>query len=125
MDNKGNQIQLNLTKENTTMKTTCPTPQVTSTACADIGEQEADYFARCILMPEDKFRELAEQGYTIDELSQTFIVPNSQVALRLEELGIDHDTIQDNRRNAENIADFSSTALVGGGLLAAIGLLFL
>lgn len=107
------------------MKLTCFKPTAIHTACADIREQEADYFARCLLMPQDKFSELVEQGYTIDELSAFFYVPKGQVCNRIEELGLDYDSIQANNQNIENIADSASTALVGGGLLALAGFLFL
>ena len=106
-------------------KVVCFKDSLASTPCGDIYQAEADYFARCLLMPEDKFRELAEQGYTIDKLSQVFIVPKGQVCARLDELGIDYDAIQANKQNIENIADSASTALVGGGLLALASLLFL
>lgn len=55
------------------MKLTCFKPTAIHTACADIREEEADYFARCLLMPEGKFKELVGQGYTIDELSTFFL----------------------------------------------------
>ena len=106
-------------------KVSCFKDSLASTPCGDIYQAEADYFARCLLMPEDKFRELAEQGYTIDKLSQVFIVPKGQVCARLDELGIDYDSIQANKQNIENIADSASTVLVGGGLLALASLLFL
>lgn len=106
-------------------KASCFKESLDSLPCGDIYQAEADYFARCLLMPEAKFRELAEQGYTIDELSQVFIVPKGQVCIRLDELGIDYDSIQANKQNIENIADSASTALVGGGLLALASLLFL
>lgn len=106
-------------------KVSCFKDSLASTPCGDIYQAEADYFARCLLMPEAKFRELAEQGYTIDKLSQVFIVPKGQVCARLDELGIDYDSIQANKQNVENIADSASTALVGGGLLALASLLFL
>lgn len=112
-----------LTDENN--KVVCFKDSLASTPCGDIYQAEADYFARCLLMPETKFRELAEQGYTIDKLSQVFIVPKGQVCARLDELGIDYDSIQANKQNIENIADSASTALVGGGLLALASLLFL
>lgn len=69
-------------------KVSCFKDSLASTPCGDIYQAEADYFARCLLMPEAKFRELAEQGYTIDELSQVFIVPKEQVCIRLDELCI-------------------------------------
>ena len=106
-------------------KVSCFKDSLASTPCGDIYQAEADYFARCLLMPEAKFRELAEQGYTIDKLSQVFIVPKGQVCARLDELGIDYDSIQANKQNVENIADSASTVLVGGGLLALASLLFL
>lgn len=106
-------------------KVSCFKDSLASTPCGDTYQAEADYFARCLLMPEDKFRELAEQGYTIDKLSKYFAVPKGQVCARLDELGIDYDSIQANKQNIENIADSASTALVGGGLLALASLLFL
>ena len=106
-------------------KVVCFKDSLASTPCGDTYQAEADYFARCLLMPEAKFRELAEQGYTIDELSEVFIVPKGQVCARLDELGIDYDSIQANKQNIENIADSASTVLVGGGLLALASLLFL
>lgn len=107
------------------MKLTCFKPTAIHTACADTREEEADLFARCLLMPEYKFKELVGQGYTIDELSTFFCVPKGQVCNRIEELGLDYDSIQANKQNIENIADSASTALVGGGLLALAGFLFL
>ena len=106
-------------------KVSCFRDSLASTPCGDIYQAEADYFARCLLMSADKFRELAEQGYTIDKLSQVFIVPKGQVCARLDELGIDYDSIQANKQNIEDIAGSASTALVGGGLLALASLLFL
>lgn len=67
------------------MKLTCFKPH--DADCADIREEEAGYFARCLLMPEAKFRELAEQGCTIDELSEYFVVPKGQVCRRLTCIG--------------------------------------
>ena len=52
-------------------------------------------------------------------------MPKGQACARLDELGIDYDSIQANKQNVENIADSASTALVGGGLLALASLLFL
>lgn len=75
-------------------KVSCFKDSLASTPCGDIYQAEADYFARCLLMPEAKFRELAEQGYTIDKLSKYFAVPLEQVCARFDDLGIDFDSIQ-------------------------------
>lgn len=107
------------------MKLTCFKPTAMHTACGDTREQEADYFARCLLMPQDKFSELVGQGYTIDELSTFFCVPKGQVSLRIDELGLDYDSIQAEKLSNFELADSASTALVGGGLLALAGFLFL
>lgn len=81
-------------------KIDCFKESVNSLPCGDIHQAEADYFARCLLMPADKFREYAEQGYTLSELSQIFIVPLAQVCARFDDLGI--ESTLDYRRQNEN-----------------------
>ena len=53
---------------------------------------EADYFARCLLMPEDKvkeFLELVEHVYNkVHVLSKIFAVPKDEMRYRLYELGL-------------------------------------
>ena len=53
------------------------------------------------------------------------VCQKGQVCNRIEELGLDYDFMQANKKNIENIADFASTALVGGGLLALAGFFIL
>lgn len=72
-------------------KVSCFKDSLASTPCGDIYQAEADYFARCLLMPEAKFRELAEQGYTIEKLSTFFGVPKGQVCARFDDLGIEYN----------------------------------
>lgn len=58
-------------------------------------EQEADYFARCILMPEEQFRLYYQvlnkfgnddKKFTIDILSKLFSVTRNKVNLRVEDI---------------------------------------
>ena len=72
-------------------KVSCFKDYLASTPCGDIYQAEADYFARCLLMPEAKFRELAEQGYTIEKLSTFFGMPKGQVCARFDDLGIEYN----------------------------------
>lgn len=61
-------------------------------------EQEANLFARCLLMPEDLIRrELAERPYSIDlidggpdlkRLAKRFEVSELMMAMRLVEIGV-------------------------------------
>lgn len=72
-------------------KITCFKESLNSLPCGDIYQAEADYFARCLLMPEAKFREFVEQGASIRELAQIFAVGQLQVFARLDDLGIELD----------------------------------
>ena len=64
-----------------------------------ILQEEANYFARCLLMPEDKVKELWEainadiaffrfSSRKIKEMSIIFAVPNDEMKYRLKELGL-------------------------------------
>lgn len=75
-------------------KVVCFKDSLASTPCGDIYQAEADYFARCLLMPASEFKECAEFGLSLDNLSKYFAVPLEQVCARLDELGIDYDSIQ-------------------------------
>lgn len=50
-------------------KVSCFKDSLASTPCGDIYQAEADYFARCLLMPEAKFRELERSTFYIVDTS--------------------------------------------------------
>ena len=75
-------------------KVVCFKDSLAGTPCGDTYQAEADYFARCLLMPASEFKECAEFGLSLDKLSKYFAVPKAQVCARFDDLGIDYDSIQ-------------------------------
>ncbi len=71
-------------------KVSCFKDSLASTPCGDIYQAEADYFARCLLMPASEFKECVECGLSLDKLSKYFAVPLSQVCARFDDLGIEY-----------------------------------
>ena len=72
-------------------KVVCFKDSLASTPCGDIYQAEADYFARCLLMPASEFKECAELGLSLYNLSKYFAVPLAQVCARFDDLGIEYN----------------------------------
>jgi Zn-dependent peptidase ImmA (M78 family) len=56
---------------------------------SDRVEWEANWFATAFLMPEDKFRELANSGATIDEIASSLRVSKQAASFRAKALNVD------------------------------------
>jgi Zn-dependent peptidase ImmA (M78 family) len=53
---------------------------------SDLSEKEATAIANMLLMPEDKVRELANKGLTIEEMASEFYVDVPHMTLRFLEI---------------------------------------